>query len=316
LEKPIRLGISSCLLGEKVRYDGGHKLDRFITDTLGRYVEFLPVCPEVECGLRVPREAMRLVGDPARPRLLATRTKQDHTQRMMKWATRRVRELEGEDLCGFIFKSGSPSSGMARVRVYAAEGTPSGTGAGIFARVFMEYFPLIPVVDDVRLHDPSMRENFIERIFALKRWREAVGDDPKVRRLVAFHARHKLLILSHSSKHLTEMGRLVARAKELPRKELLTRYQRLLMEALRIKATSSKNANVLQHILGYFKRELAADEKEELLEIIDLYRQRLVPLIVPLALLKHYVRKHDQPYLMTQVYLYPHPAELQLRYHV
>ncbi len=175
-DKAIRLGISSCLVGEEVRYDGGHKLDRFITETLGQYVEFLAVCPEVECGLGVPREAMRLVGDPASPRLLAIRTKLDHTNRMVKWARGRVRELEAERLCGFIFKGGSPSCGMEGVPVNTQEGMRSGRGVGIFARIFMEHFPFILVEDDERLHDPKLRENFMERIFTLKRRRETVGE--------------------------------------------------------------------------------------------------------------------------------------------
>lgn len=315
-ERAIRLGISACLLGEKVRYDGGHKLDRFITDTLGQYVEFLAICPEVECGLGVPREAMRLVGDPASPRLLTIRTKQDLTKRMEQWASRRVQELETEELCGFIFKSGSPSSGMERVRVHTEEGMPSRRGSGIFARVFMEHFPLIPVEDEGRLHDLKFRENFIERIFTFNRWRDAVGDDQRVGRLVEFHTSHKLLILSHSPRHYTDMGRLVARSKEVPRKALFAQYQALLMEALGVKSTASKNANVLQHILGYFKKELTADEKKDLLEVIHSYRGGHVPLIVPITLVKHYVRKHSQPYLMEQVYLNPHPVELQLRNHV
>ena len=312
---PIRLGISTCLLGEGVRYDGGHKRDRFITDTLGQYVEFLPVCPEVECGLGVPREAMRLVGDPASPRLVTTHTKRDQTERMVQWARHRVRALEGEGLCGFIFKSGSPSSGMERVRVYTESGMPSLTGVGIFARIFMDHFPLIPVEEEGRLHDPKLRENFIERIFALKRWREALENREDLAALVDFHTRNKLLILSHSPKHQAEMGRLVAGAKGIPRKERLARYQGLLMGALRLKATPKKNANVLQHMMGYFKRELSGEEKQELIEVIDLHRQGHIPLIVPITLIAHYVRKYNQPYLKAQAYLNRHPVELQLRNH-
>jgi uncharacterized protein YbgA (DUF1722 family)/uncharacterized protein YbbK (DUF523 family) len=316
MEQRIKLGISSCLLGEHVRYDGGHKRDRFITDTLALYVEFVPVCPEVECGMGVPREAMRLVGDPASPRLLTTRTGQDHTERMAKWAQRRVRELENEDLCGFVFKSGSPSSGMERVRVYSETGMPSLTGVGMFARAFKEHFPLIPVEEEGRLHDPKLRETFIECIFTMKRWRERVGPNPDLGALVDFHTRNKLLILSHNPKHYSEMGRLVANAKGMPRKELLDRYRTLLVEALRLKSTLKKNSNVLQHMMGYFKKDLSGDEKQEMLETIELYRLGHVPLIVPITLLRHYVRKYDEPYLKMQTYLNPHPVEMQLRNHV
>jgi uncharacterized protein YbgA (DUF1722 family)/uncharacterized protein YbbK (DUF523 family) len=314
----LRLGISACLLGQPVRFDGGHQQDRFITDTLGRYVEFVPVCPEVECGLGVPREAMRLVGDPEAPRLMAVRTRVDLTDRMLAWARKRVQELEQENLCGFIFKSKSPSSGMARVKVYPeqAPGSPVTRGVGMFTRVFMAHFPLLPVEDEGRLHDPVLRENFIARIFVLQRWRELLAANPNLGALVAFHTRHKLLILSHSPKHYRELGRLVARASELPIHQLYDHYQSRLMDALRLQATSSKNANVLYHLMGYFKKDLSPDEKQELLEIIDHYRQGFVPLVVPVTLLNHYVRKYNQPYLKDQFYLHPHPMELQLRHHV
>jgi len=318
LMQKIRLGISACLLGQEVRFDGGHRLDHFITATLGRFVEFVPVCPEVECGLGVPREAMRLVGDPAAPRLVTVRTKIDHTARMVKWAEKRVRELEQDGLCGFIFKSKSPSSGMERVRVYneLAQGSPVTKGVGVFARIFMEHFPLLPVEDEGRLHDPVLRENFIERLFVFRRWRELLAAASGRGGLVVFHTRHKLLILAHSPGHYRELGKLVARAKELPVPELYARYQSRLLEALRLKATPKKNTNVLHHLMGYFKKVLVAVEKQELLEIIDNYYLGHVPLVVPVTLINHYVRKYDQSYLKEQVYLHPHPVELHLRNHV
>ncbi len=315
METKIRLGVSACLLGKKVRFDGGHKLDRFIADTLGQFVEYVPVCPEVECGLGVPREAMRLVGDPANPRLVTTRTNVDHTERMLAWARRRVAELEGEGLCGFVFKSNSPSSGMERVRVYDVHGVPSKRGVGIFARIFMEHFPLLPVEDDGRLHDMALRENFVERVFTLKRWRDTLAAERTLGNLVAFHTRHKLLLLAHSPKHHREMGRLVARAKELPPCDLFPRYEALLMDAMKLKATRAKHANVLQHLMGYFKEQLSPDEKQEMLEAVGNFRRGHVPLIVPITLVNHYVRKYAQPYLKEQWYLNPHPIELQLRNH-
>ncbi len=312
----IKLGISTCLLGENVRYDGGHKLDRFLTDTLGRYVEYIPVCPEVECGLPIPREAMHLEGNPDSPRLVTTRTKQDMTEPMVQWARKRIIDLEKEDLCGFIFKSDSPSSGMERVKVYNEKGMPAKKGIGIFARIFMKHFPLLPVEDEGRLHDTGLRENFIERIFTLKRWREVLTKKENRGNVVDFHTKHKLLILSHSPTHYQTMGKLVARAKGLHIKKLYQEYQRILMEALQLKTTPKKNANVLQHMMGYFKEQLSSDEKQELLEVIDHYRNEYIPLIVPMTLINHYVRKYNQPYLKQQVYLNPHPLELQLRNHV
>jgi uncharacterized protein YbgA (DUF1722 family)/uncharacterized protein YbbK (DUF523 family) len=312
----IRLGISACLLGEQVRYDGGHKWDRFLTDTLGKYVKFVPVCPEVECGLGIPREAMRLVGDPHNPRLVTVRSGVDHTERLLQWAQARLAQLEKEELCGFVFKSDSPSSGMERVKVYGPSGTPTRTGVGLFARAFMEHFPLLPVEDEGRLHDPALRENFIEAIFTLQRWREMLALGGGRSALVDFHTRHKLLLRAHSLEHLRQLGKLVAQAAALPVPELYDRYQKLLLEALRRKTTTRKNTDVLYHLMGYFKGDLSADEKEELRDLIDLYHRGLFPLVAPVTLISHYVRKYDQTYLKGQWYLNPHPLELQLRNHV
>jgi uncharacterized protein YbgA (DUF1722 family)/uncharacterized protein YbbK (DUF523 family) len=316
MEEKIKLGVSECLLGHQVRYDGGHKWDRFLTDTLGQYVEYVPVCPEVECGLGIPREAMRLAGNPDAPRLVTIRSGADLTDRMLSWANKRVAELEEEDLCGFIFKSDSPSSGMERVKVYNERGIPEKRGVGLFAKAFMDYFPLIPVEEEGRLHDPKLRENFIESIFTLKRWREVRKGQPPRGGLVDFHTEHKLLILAHSPKHQSMMGKLVAAAKTVQPEELYDRYEALLLDALKLKTTVRKNINVLQHIMGYFKQRLSKDEKQEMLELIENYRRGYVPLIVPVTLLNHFVRKFKEPYLSRQVYLNPHPVALQLRNHV
>ena len=316
MEKKFRIGISSCLLGNEVRWNSGHKLDKYLTRTLGQFVEYVPVCPEVEAGFGVPRESFRLVGDPDTPRLITFKSKTDHTDRMLAWATKRVKELAKEDLCGFIFKSDSPSSGMIRVKVYNEKGMPHKVGIGMFARAFMAQFPLLPVEDDGRLNDPSIRENFILQIFTMKRWRDNLARKQSMGSLVDFHTRNKLLILSHSQKHYRLMGKLVAAGKKMPIKELYHQYQILLMEALKLKTTIRKNTNVLQHLMGYFKKELSGDEKQELLEIFEQYRSEYVPLIVPITLINHYVRKYDQPYLKQQTYLNPHPLELKLRNHV
>jgi uncharacterized protein YbgA (DUF1722 family)/uncharacterized protein YbbK (DUF523 family) len=309
----IRLGISACLLGQNVRYDGGHQLDRFLRDTLGRFVEFVPVCPEVEMGLPIPRETLRLVGDPEAPRLVFSRSNEDVTERMTAWAQKRLSALEREALCGFIFKGRSPSSGMARVKLYDRFGVPAKTGVGLFARLFMEHFPLLPVEEDGRLHDPRLRENFIEAIFTFRRWRDLLAAGATAAALVAFHARHKLLFMSHSVELARQMGRLTSRAGELSHGRLLEDYQRLLMQTVRTLATPAKHSNVLQHALGYFKRQLTEDEKREMLQLVEQYRYGNVPLVVPLTLLNHYVRKYQPPWLDEQVYLCPHPIELHLR---
>ncbi len=315
MDDTVKLGISTCLLGENVRYDGGHKLDRFLRDTLGSFVEYVPVCPEVECGLPVPREAMRLTGDPANPRLVTIRTRIDHTDRMQEWARGKLDELEDAGLCGFIFKSRSPSSGMERVKVYVGEGSPVMKGVGIWARMFMERFPLLPVEEEGRLHDPGLREHFIERVFVFKRWRETCAQERKAGALVAFHTVHKLLIMAHSPKHYRELGRLVAEQKQHDPAELQDRYIELLSAAMDLRATVKKHVNVLQHIMGYFKKQLTPDEKREILEIIDDYTAGHIPLIVPVTLLNHFVRKYGEEYLAGQAYLHPHPVELKLRNH-
>ena len=312
----IRIGISTCLLGENVRYNGGHALDRFLKDTLGKWVEYVPVCPEVECGFGIPRETFRLVGDPVNPRFITGRTKIDYTDRMLTWARRRVAELEGEDLLGFIFKSDSPSSGMERVKVYDEKGMPQKKGVGLFARTFMEHFPMTPVEEEGRLHDPVLRENFIERIFTYKRYCDIMEGKNRIGNLVDFHSKNKLLLMAHSPKHLKQMGNLVAHAKERPVRELVDEYETLLLEAMAMKPSAAKHTNVLHHMMGYFKKELTADEKREVLEVIDEYRRGLIPLIVPVTLINHFVRKYKQAYLKAQTYLNPHPMELQLRNHV
>ena len=313
MEQEIKIGVSSCLLGKEVRYNGGHSLDRYITGTLSDYFSFVDVCPEVEAGFGIPRETLRLVGDPDTPRLVTTKTKKDFTDKMMNWAKRRVLELEKEDLCGFIFKKGSPSSGMERVRVYTEKGMPSNRGSGMFARMFMRHFPLVPVEEDGRLNDSVLRENFIERIFAFRRWREMASERKSRGNIVAFHTAHKLQIMSHSVKHYREMGKIVAQGKELDLPTLYKKYEALFMQALSLKATVKKNVNVLQHIAGYFKKQLSKDEKQELQDIISQYHREYVPLIVPVTLLNHYIRKYEQEYLQKQFYLHPHPVELKLR---
>ena len=337
LDEPIRLGISSCLLGQPVRWDGAAKRDPFLVETLGRWVDWVPVCPEVETGFGVPRPPMRLVGDSTAPRLVVTATGEDVTERMTAWAAGRLEELAREDLCGFVFKKDSPSSGMERVRVYPARGVdgvapgavadgaagsspsaggpPARRGVGIFAGLFMRRFPLLPVEEEGRLHDPVLRENFVERVFTLRRWRAAMAECATLGGVVDFHTRHKLLVYSHSTAHYREMGRLVAHGAELPFDDLRERYQRLLMEALRLIATPPKHRNVLQHIMGYFKLQLTSDEKRELLEVIDAFAAGDVPLIVPVTLLNHYARREQQEYLLAQYYLHPHPLELRLRNH-
>ncbi len=315
METKIKLGISACLLGEKVRYDGQHKLDRYLRDELGKHVAYVPVCPEVECGLPVPREPMHLADTPHGVRLVTIKTGVDMTDRMHAWAKGRLAELEAEDLCGFVFKANSPSSGMERVKVYDRNGIPRREGVGLWAAAFMAHFPLLPVEEDGRLNDPELRENFIERIFAMQRWRDLVAQGRTRGALIDFHTRHKLLLMAHDPVLAHEMGALLGRIKDLPLKETFDRYVALLARALAHKASVRKHVNVLQHAMGYFKKVLTADEKAELLEVIGNYHRGYVPLIVPVTLINHCVRTYGEPYLAAQWYLNPHPIDLKLRNH-
>jgi uncharacterized protein YbgA (DUF1722 family)/uncharacterized protein YbbK (DUF523 family) len=311
----IRLGVSSCLLGAAVRYDGGHKLDSFLAYTLGRYVEFVPVCPELECGFGVPRDPMRLEGNPGSPRLVSVITGRDLTDRLVRWSRRRLEELAGERLDGFVFKGGSPSCGVTRLSVYDDAGVPRRKGTGIFTRLFAERFPRVPVEEEGRLRDPEFRENFVERIFLLRSWRDHRESGMSRGGLADFHARHEMLLLAHSGKHCRVMGRLAARDPESGLDAVYAEYEKNLAQAISVKATARKNVHVLIRATRYLKRELSPAEKEELLGILNDYREGRLPLIVPLILLNHYIRKHGPEYLGRQRYFHPDPLELLLRFH-
>ncbi len=313
---PIRIGISSCLLGEQVRYDGGHKRDAYLVETLGPYVEWVPVCPEVEMGLGTPRDTLRLVRIGEATRMVMPKTGADHTKGMRSCSSRRVRALAGQDLCGYILKKGSPSCGMERVRVYDAHGVPTKSGRGLFAAALLERFPNLPVEEEGRLADPRLRENFIERVSAYHRLRLLFAGKWKRGDLVRFHSAHKLLLVAHSPKMCENLGRLVANAQTVPRSTFSARYEAEFMSALRVIATPKRHANVLQQMAGYFRRQLDDGSRRELLSLIEDYRKGLVPLVVPLTLIRHYVRKLQITSLQGQVYLEPHPKELMLRNHV
>jgi uncharacterized protein YbgA (DUF1722 family)/uncharacterized protein YbbK (DUF523 family) len=314
---PIRIGISACILGQEVRFNGGHKLNGFIRDTLGAFVEFAPVCPEVDIGLGVPRETLRLVGVKGQmPSLAAPKSGSDHTKKMIAYARRKAAELNKLDLCGFIVQKGSPSCGMERVKVYpaAAGGMPRKDGRGLFTQVLMERLPFLPVEEDGRLNDPLLRENFIERVFAYRRLKSLFSGRWTVGKLVEFHASEKLLLMAHSS--YRPLGQLVAKAKSLPRNEVKQSYQQLFLNALSRKTTVKKHVNVLQHVAGYFRDQLDNTSRNEVHELIEDYRRQLVPLIVPMTLMRHHIRALGLDYLAQQSYLSPHPRELMLRNHV
>jgi len=315
-ESPIRLGVSSCLLGQEVRYDGGHKRDRFVTDLLGDFVEWIPVCPELESGMGVPRPAMRLVREGDATRMVEIASGRDHTRAIQQYAARRVRALRSLELCGYILKKDSPSCGMTRVKVYGSVGAAKRDGVGLYASALIEACPNLPVEEEGRLNDPHLRENFIERIFAYRRLRDLFHGRWTSGRVVAFHTAHKLQLMAHSPAAYTALGRKVASLKRMTRPVFRTEYESGFMNALAALASRGRNANVLQHAAGHLKKMLDPHSRGELADLIHDYRRGLVPLVVPMTLLRHHARRHEIEYLEGQVYLEPHPKELMLRNHV
>jgi uncharacterized protein YbgA (DUF1722 family)/uncharacterized protein YbbK (DUF523 family) len=312
-DEAIRLGISSCLLGAKVRFDGGHKRDRYLTDVLGEWFQWVPVCPELDIGLGVPRPTIRLVEGGDNPRLVEPKSGEDLTERMETYSHQKVDELMANDLDGYILKRASPSCGMERVKVYTEAGMPLKSGAGVFARVLMEKWPHLPVEEEGRLNDPMLRARFIEHVFCRHRWRMLVRRGLTRRSLIEFHTAHKLLLRAHNEAGYRRLGKIVASAGKIPDAELFGSYEDEFHKVLKNRATRKRHANVLYHVLGYLKKVLDPFEKQEAVALIEDYRNELVPLIVPITLLRHHIAKHDIGYMQGQLYLEPHPRELMLR---
>jgi len=308
----IRIGVSACLLGAPVRFDGGHKRNRFIIEQLGAHFEFVPFCPEMAIGLGTPRPSIRLVGEVQAPRAVDSRGGGlDVTVPLQEYSEKTARRLDG--VCGFIFKKDSPSCGMERVRVYSDSGMPRHDGQGIFARAVQQANPLLPVEEEGRLNDASLRENFVARVFVFARWQALRRQGLDRKGLVDFHTRHKLLLLAHSPAAYRELGRLLARLDSSGLGELAERYIARVMEVLKSPASRQRHVNVLQHLLGYLRRQVDAVNRAGLVEVIDDYRNGLVPLVVPVTLLQHHFRRYPHPYVSRQVYMDPHPRELMLR---
>jgi uncharacterized protein YbgA (DUF1722 family)/uncharacterized protein YbbK (DUF523 family) len=311
----IRMGISACLLGQEVRFDGGHKKDAFLTGVLALHVAWVPVCPEVEVGMGTPRETLRLVRENGRIRMVTTRSGVDHTDAMHAWARSRVEALATEDLDGYVLKKDSPSCGMERVKIYGSDGPGVRDGRGLFAEALIARLPLLPVEEEGRLCDPRLRENFIERVFAHRRLKDLFAARWSTSDLVRFHTAHKMALLAHSTTGYEELGRVVAHAAQVPKPELRQRYEALFMATLSVPATTRRHTNVLSHMAGHLKTRIDAESRQELVAATEEYRQGLVPLVVPLTLINHHVRIHRVEYLAGQVYLQPHPRELMLRNH-
>lgn len=306
------IGISSCLLGDNVRYDGGHKRNPFVTEQLAEHFDFRPVCPEVGIGLGVPRPAIHLRRDENRVRVVDSKDpERDHTAAMEDYARHQAGDLG--DISGYIFKAKSPTCGVWRVPVHEEQGPPARDGRGVYADAFMRARPLVPVEEEGRLNDPVLRENFVERVFAFRRWQDMTADGVSADALVRFHTIHKLTVMSHDERAMRELGRLVASAGSRPVDELAGEYIELFMTAMTRRATKKRHADVLMHLMGYLKSSLDGEDKQELLDVIQAYRLGELPLIVPVTLIKHHFRRHPHPYVTDQVYLNPHPRELMLR---
>lgn len=307
----IRLGISSCLLGERVRFDGNHKQDQYITGTLADVFDFVPVCPEVGIGLGVPRPTIHLIGTAQAPRAVGVKDPElDVTDKLIRYGQRMAGRLD--DISGYLFKSRSPSCGMERVKLHAGQGGGK-QAVGLYAREILRAHPLLPAEEEGRLSDPLLRDNFLERVFTYHRWQQLTARRLTPKALVDFHTRHKMAILAHGNEHYRLLGQMIAVVGDRPLRPLADAYALQLMQALRRRATPRRHTDVLLHLMGYLKRQLNAADKRELLELIHAYRQGHAPRIAPITLLKHHFRRHPNDYIAGQTYLNPDPCESKLR---
>lgn len=307
----IAVGISRCLLGEEVRYNGGHKLSRFCRDNLSSWFDFVDTCPEVEIGLPIPREPMRLVNTAQGIRVLEIKNPEiDHTDALSSLADSKKTELD--NLCGFIFMQNSPSCGAFRVKTYHTNGNSENSlGRGAFAKRVLQLYPNLPVEEAGRLSDPKLRENFVSRVFLFHEWRQLKNSDPTRAQIIQFHSKLKYLLMAKSQRHYKVSGKLLARAGKYSLPLLAERYEMILMDGMKAVGGRKSHTNALQHMQGYLKKVLSAEQKNELTELIEAYRTGQVPLIAPLILLRHYSRSASG-YYQSQRILEPHPKELGL----
>lgn len=311
LVKP-KVGVSACLIGEEVRFNGGHKRDNFVSGPLSQFIEFVSICPEVGIGMGVPRPPIRLLGSPERPRAVGVDDPTlDVTDRLEDYARGQARDLG--DISGYVLKKDSPSCGMERVKLYAAKGAPSRKATGVYTRILMEQLPLLPLEEEGRLNDPVLRENFVNRVFVYQRWQQLVDEGLSPAALIGFHTDHKFLVMAHSQASYKRLGRLLSDLAGSETTEIGEQYIGELMATLKRRVDRKRHSNVLQHIMGYLKRSIDSGDKAELLQTIDDYRGGRIPLIVPITLLRHYLRRHPDPYMQRQHYLQPHPEALSLR---
>ena len=313
MSKPIKIGVSACLLGEKIRPGGSHARSNYLTQTLSKHVEFIPLCPEMACGMGINREKVRQVQCSDDIRLIAHETGEDWTERMDSWCSHLLPGLEEDELSGFILKNNSPSCALKMGKIYDTTGKSPRHGQGFFTTRLAAHFPLLPLESDEGLKNPILRENFIHRIYVLDRWHTFMKRGGQIGHLVDFHTRHKLLVMAHSPDAYRELGRMLARLDNADLDALAGRYINRLMEVLNAQASRKRHVNVLQHVLGYLRKHVDAANRADLVDVIDDYRRGVVPLVVPVTLLKHHFRRSPNSYISQQVYMDPHPRELMLR---
>lgn len=314
MESSIKVGISSCVLGERVRFDSGHKVSNFVTKELSPYFDFVSVCPEVGVGMPVPRPTIRLVSNEERVALVETKKPEnDHTDNMLTYSANKVDELQSEQLCGYIVCAKSPTCGMERVKVYS-KNSAAKEGVGLYTQTLMQKMPWLPVEEDGRLNDPVLKENFITRVFCLNDFYGSMDGEPTRGKIIDFHSRYKLTLMAHHPESYRSLGRLVADVANYEIEDFYQEYRLGLMKALTNRASRKNNTNVLMHLQGYFKRSLTKEEKEELATVIHDYRIGMLPLLAPLTLIKHYLNTYPDEYLAKQKFLEPYPQEMRLRY--
>ncbi|MBI9079318.1 MAG: DUF523 and DUF1722 domain-containing protein [Pseudodesulfovibrio sp.] len=316
MPETIRIGVSACLAGEKVRWNGTNDRDPYLAEILAKHVEYVPLCPEIACGLGIPREKIRQVDCGEDIRLIGYESGDDLTEKMTQWTKRILPGLEEEGLCGFILKSRSPSCALLHGKIYSTKGKQPRQSSGFFTRQMMNYYPLLPMEASERLQNPILRENFIRRVFVLKRWRKLIEKDLRIGSLVDFHTRHKMMIRAHDLRGYRELGKLLGESSIFNANEIFDTYATMLFRSLSLKTTPKKNADVLMHAMGFFKKQLDASDKQELLKMINDYKNSKIPLLMPITLLNHYAKKYQKPYLTQQYFLNPHPSELKLLNHV
>lgn len=316
MSETIRIGVSACVVGENVRHDRSHAADPYLAEFLSKHVEFVPLCPELACGMGVPRELVRQVDCAGDIRLVGKDSAEDWTDRMSDWCSRVIPGLEEEQMCGFVVKSHSASCAFRQGKTYSTDGRPPRRGTGFFTKLLMDHFPNLPVESEERLQNSILRENFIRRVFVMKRWHELEERGRDIGHLVDFHTRHKMLIRAHDLRGYRELGHLLGESSMATVDDIFVNYASLLFKSLALKATPAKNSDVLMHAMGYFKRELDSEDKKEILSLINAYKTGKIPLLVPVTLINHYARRLDKPYLTQQYFFNPHPSELKLLNHV